>query len=65
MVELGMQYCEPNIAGAFEKFRSNGVDRIVIVPMYPQYASSATGAAVEIAYKAAAKVRQLASPLSH
>jgi len=56
MVELGMQYCEPNISTAFEKFRSNGVDRIVILPMYPQYASSATGAAVEIAYKAAAKI---------
>jgi len=55
-VEVGMQYCEPNVNTVMEDFRARGVDRVVAVPMYPQYASSSTGAAVEIVYKAAAKV---------
>ncbi len=37
-------------------FRARGVDRVIVVPMYPQYASSSSGAAMEIVYKAAAKV---------
>ena len=55
-VAVGMQYCEPNVYTALENFRARGVDRVIVVPMYPQYASSATGAAIEIVYKAAAKV---------
>lgn len=55
-VAVGMQYCEPNVYTAMQGFRARGVDRVVVVPMYPQYASSATGAANEIVYKAAAKV---------
>ncbi|PXF40395.1 Ferrochelatase [Gracilariopsis chorda] len=55
-VAVGMQYCEPNVYTVMEDLRARGVDRLIVVPMYPQYASSATGAAIEIVYKAAAKV---------
>lgn len=55
-IAVGMQYCEPNVYTVMEEFRAKGVDRLIVVPMYPQYASSSTGAAVEIVYKAAAKV---------
>lgn len=55
-VQVGMQYCEPNVYTVMEGFRARGVDRVIVVPMYPQYASSSTGAANEIVYKAAAKV---------
>lgn len=55
-VAVGMQYCEPNVYTVLEEFRAKGVDRVIVVPMYPQYASSSTGAAIEIVYKAAAKV---------
>eukprot|EP00177_Eucheuma_denticulatum_P005410 GFKZ01009840.1.p1 GENE.GFKZ01009840.1~~GFKZ01009840.1.p1 ORF type:complete len:426 (+),score=53.89 GFKZ01009840.1:164-1441(+) len=55
-VVVGMQYCEPNVYTVMEQMRARGVDRLIVVPMYPQYASSATGAAVEIVYKAAARV---------
>lgn len=55
-VAVGMQYCEPNVLTAMSNFRARGVDRVVAVPMYPQYASSSSGAAMEIVYKAAAKV---------
>lgn len=55
-VAVGMQYCEPNVFTVLEEYRARGVDRVIVVPMYPQYASSSTGAAIEIVYKAAAKV---------
>lgn len=55
-IAIGMQYCEPSVLKAMEEFRAKGADRLIVVPMYPQYASSSTGAAVEIVYRAAAKV---------
>lgn len=55
-VAIGMQYCEPNVETVLADFSARGIDRIIAVPMYPQYASSSTGAAIEIVYKAAAKV---------
>lgn len=53
---IGMQYCEPSVSTSMTGMRARGVDRLVVMPMYPQYASSATGAAAEIVYKAAAKI---------
>lgn len=55
-VNVGMQYCEPNAYDVMRAMRARGVDRVVVVPMYPQYTSSSTGAAAEIVYKAAAQV---------
>jgi len=55
-IELGMQFGEPSVYSAMKRFRQTGVDRIVVVPMFPQYASSTTGSAVEIVYKEAAKL---------
>lgn len=55
-VSIGMQYCEPSVQTAMQGMRARGVDKVIVVPMYPQYASSATGAANEIAYKAAAQI---------
>jgi protoporphyrin/coproporphyrin ferrochelatase len=46
-VVLGMRYREPSIAGAVRVLVDEGCDRIVIVPLFPQYSSAATGSAVE------------------
>lgn len=46
-VELAMRYQNPSIASAFEKFRANGVDQIVVFPLFPQNSSAAWGSAVE------------------
>ncbi|MDQ3048277.1 MAG: ferrochelatase [Bacteroidota bacterium] len=50
-VELGMRYQNPSIETALEKLRAAHVSRIVILPMYPQYASSSTGSSVEEAMR--------------
>src|SRR5260370_26883445 len=36
-VELGMRYGQPSIASALERLRAAGADRIVVLPLYPQY----------------------------
>ncbi len=46
-VALGMRYGNPSIAAAHAELRAAGVDRIVVLPLFPQYASSSTGSALE------------------
>ncbi len=45
-VELAMRYGNPSIASALEALRGAGVDRIVVLPLYPQYAASSTATSV-------------------
>jgi protoporphyrin/coproporphyrin ferrochelatase len=46
-VELAMRYGQPSIAGALDRFRQAGIDRLVVFPLFPQYAASSTGSALE------------------
>lgn len=62
-VRLGMRYGRPSIAGAVAELLAAGCDRLVILPMYPQQASSSTGAAVD-AVCAALSPRQSPPPVS-
>ena len=47
LVELAMRYGQPSIEAALGRLRDAGIDRIVALPLYPQYASSTTGSSVE------------------
>jgi ferrochelatase len=53
-IELGMRYGKPAIASALARLREQSCDRIVVVPLYPQYAASSTGSSVELIYETAA-----------
>ena len=44
-VELAMRYGQPSLAGALDAFAAAEVERIVVLPLFPQYASSSTGTA--------------------
>src|SRR5690606_37338159 len=44
---LGMRYGNPSIAHAMDTLRDAGCDRILVVPLYPQYAASTTATAVD------------------
>lgn len=46
-VELAMRYQRPGIQAALENIRRQKPRRIVVVPLYPQYASSSTGSTIE------------------
>ncbi|MGZ3904377.1 MAG: ferrochelatase [Bacteroidia bacterium] len=46
-VELAMRYQTPSIKHALENIRKQKPRKIVVVPLYPQYASSSTGSTLE------------------
>lgn len=54
-VELAMRYGNPTIADALGRLERGGVDRIVVFPLYPQYASSSTGSSLEAVYEQAGR----------
>ena len=47
-VELGMRYGNPSIASALDNMRRNDVSNIVVLPLFPQYASASTGTAHQV-----------------
>jgi len=50
-VELAMRYGLPSIAGALDNLNKLGVDRLVVFPLFPQYAASSTGSALEEVFR--------------
>lgn len=46
-VELAMRYQTPNIKTALDNIRKKNPEKIHILPLYPQYASSSTGSTLE------------------
>ncbi|MEE2776260.1 MAG: ferrochelatase [Acidobacteriota bacterium] len=52
-VEIAMRYQSPSIASALGRFRQSGVDRIVALPLFPQYSSAAWGSAAERVFEQA------------
>lgn len=54
-VEIAMRYQSPSIEEGLEKIRKSNPDRIIIVPMYPHYASSSTGTCIQEVMKIASK----------
>lgn len=50
-VELGMRYGAPSITEALSRLRNQGIDRLVVLPLFPQYASSTSGTALAEVYR--------------
>lgn len=42
-VAFGMRYQSPSIKSALEELRAQSVERIIVLPLFPQYASASTG----------------------
>lgn len=54
-VVLAMRYQTPSIAKGLDELFAAGCDEILMLPLFPQYASSSTGSAVEAVYREAGK----------
>lgn len=54
-VAIGMAYGTPSVASALESLISKQVRRIIVVPMFPQYASATTGSVLTAVYEYATK----------
>ena len=55
VVELGMRYQNPSLASALDRLCKAGADRVVVLPLYPQYAASTTGSTVAEVMRLAGK----------
>jgi len=53
LVELAMRYGKPNIPDALDRLQAAGCSEIVVLPLYPQAASSSSGSSVEKVYSEA------------
>jgi ferrochelatase len=58
-IEWAMRYGSPSLAQGFDALRARGCDRILIVPLYPQYAGSTTGSVVDAVHATLARVRNV------
>ncbi len=54
VIEIGMAYGRPSIADGMNTLRDRGATRVLLAPMFPQYASATVGSVLEFAYKFAA-----------
>lgn len=50
-VAHAMRYGQPAIAGALETLQKQGVDRVLVLPLYPQYSSTTTASVVDHIYQ--------------
>ncbi|MFT5823280.1 MAG: ferrochelatase [Crocinitomix sp.] len=46
-VEFAMRYKNPSLNSVLKRIEAEGYDRIVVMPLFPHYASSSTGSAIE------------------
>ncbi len=50
-VILGMRYGNPSIASAIAQLESEGIDRIVVLPMFPQFSCTTTASIYDAVYQ--------------
>lgn len=53
-VIVGMRYGNPSIAAALAQLEREGIDRMLIVPMFPQFSCTTTASIYDAVYRAAA-----------
>ncbi|MEI6895348.1 MAG: ferrochelatase [Colwellia sp.] len=51
MVDFAMRYGKPSIASVLQKFQQQGIEKIIILPLYPQYAGPTTGSVFDAVSK--------------
>jgi ferrochelatase len=53
-VVLGMRYGHPSIAQAMRTLRDEGIERVLVLPLFPQYSSTTTASIYDAVFAAAA-----------
>ena len=54
-VEIAMRYQTPHLKNVLEKIRKSVPKEIIVLPLYPHYASSSTGSTIEFLFKIMSK----------
>ena len=47
VVAWAMRYGQPSIASVLDRFKREGVERVLVLPLYPQYAASSTASVMD------------------
>jgi ferrochelatase len=55
IVAWAMRYGEPSVAATLDQLKRDSVDRVIILPLYPQYAGSSTASAYDAVHAWQAK----------
>jgi ferrochelatase len=56
-IAWAMRYGEPSVGSVLGELRGQGCDRILVLPLYPQYAASTTASAFDAVFDAVRKMR--------
>jgi protoporphyrin/coproporphyrin ferrochelatase len=59
LVDYAMRYGRPAVAERIQSMRAQGVDRILLLPLYPQYAASSAGSALDAAWRLLPRLRNM------
>ena len=58
-VEIGMRYGNPSIGSAIDKLRAQHCEKMLVLPLYPQYAASTTASTLDAVAAHLAHVRRV------
>lgn len=58
-VAWAMRYGSPSIDSVMTKLHADGCDRILVLPLYPQYAASSTASVFDAVFESVGKLRNL------
>jgi ferrochelatase len=58
-VVLAMRYGEPSVAGVLEQLRAQNTERVLVVPMYPQYSATTTASVLDAVFAALERTRNV------
>jgi ferrochelatase len=58
MIDWAMRYGNPSIASRLDNMVAQGCDRVLLVPLYPQYAAATTATVCDEAFRALARMRR-------
>jgi ferrochelatase len=58
-IEMAMRYCEPGIDKKLELYKQQGMERLVIIPLYPQYSSTTTASVYDEVFRVLSRERYI------
>ncbi len=61
IVEYAMNIGKPSVATVMAKMQAQGCERILVIPLFPQYAASSTAAAMDNVFSVLSRMRNLPS----
>ncbi|WP_434626655.1 ferrochelatase [Chromobacterium sp. CV08] len=59
LVDYAMRYGNPSIESVMGRMREQGVERLLLLPLYPQYAASSSASALDEAFRVLTRLRNM------